>query len=193
MNISSIIGFNKEIFKQSIYKKADGVIYTEKNEPSIIKYLKVIDNNTKDYYTLYGNSQYNSFECMDDMSCIMYGDNGGDIFMTDEYSNDYIVKDFKKYNNADQILIKGNGSNSGLSEVKAVKTMLNGKRMTQLVATCMACEDNEDISEIVNRSIFLEGFDYNYLDEWVYKTMNGTKSEKKESFIKIDQYGIGQY
>ena len=105
MNISSIIGFNKEIFKQSIYKGADGVIYTEKNEPSIIKYLKVIDNSTPNYYTLYGNSQYNSFECRDDMSCIIHTDGGGDDVYQREYldGKNLYIKDFDK--DYDQIIL----------------------------------------------------------------------------------------
>ena len=114
-----------------------------------IKYLKTISKTDSNKYTLYGNSQYNNFECMDNMSCIMNGDNGGDYFRTDVYSQDYIIKDFKHNKNADQIIIKGNESNVALRSVEYED--LGGGNI-KLTATCGDCIITEEQKRIIDRN-----------------------------------------
>ena len=75
-------------------KQAHGIIYTENNKPANIKYLKVIDNNASDYYTLYGNTQSNTLECRDDKQCVMYSSGGYDEVNQYEYTKDIYVSDF---------------------------------------------------------------------------------------------------
>ena len=77
-------------------KQANGIIYTEKDKPANIKYLKVIDNNASDYYTLYGNSQSNEMECNGDRQCIIYSSGGNDEVNQYEYTKDIYVSDFDK-------------------------------------------------------------------------------------------------
>ena len=99
-------------------KDEHGRIYTERDQPTNIKYLKVIQDvdGLKDKYTLYGNTQDNKLECKDNKKCVMYGhshstnpginkNTEGDIFTLDFDSNNYTIKDFKNYEEPDKIAI----------------------------------------------------------------------------------------
>ena len=110
------------------------------------------------------------------------------IYNWDAVGNISIAKDFKENNNSDKIVIRGNGDNSGLSEVIVAKANLNGREVALLIATCSACAADQNLAGTVNRSIFLEGVDFESLDDWAFRAMYGTESEKKESLIKIIPY-----
>jgi len=110
---------HKAEFTDNSYKGMDGAIYTQKHAPTKIKYLLTSASDNLDRYTLYGNSQDNVFECKTNpwdlyidtkKDCIMYGggsQNGkGDIFILDFDSSDYIIKDFKRAEDPDKIIIQ---------------------------------------------------------------------------------------
>jgi pimeloyl-ACP methyl ester carboxylesterase len=161
-------------------KQAHGIVYTEKDNPTAIKYLKVQIPRSPDKYTLYGNTQPNAFECRDDKSCIMYGGNGHDAFVADEYSRDYIIKDFKKHDNDDKIIIRGNGSNAALTHATTKEVELDGQRAILLTATCGDCIATEREKGIINRDIYLVGVAKEEAEGWVKTAINNTKLEKEQ-------------
>lgn len=158
-------------------KGQNGTIMTEYDAPTRIKYLKVTDNSNSAYYALYGNSATNGFECRGDKDCIMYGGNGNDSFLTDENSNDYVIKDFKHNKNSDQIVIKGNGSNSALNSVE-YEVAKDG--IIKLTATCGSCQATEDQKEVINRDIYLEGVTEKEVEGWVRTAIANTQLEKEQ-------------
>jgi len=181
--MSRVAPTSKSPFKADIYKEADGVIYTERNQPRKIKYLKVIDPKKSQYYTLYGNSQANEFECKNnDKDCIMIGGGNADLFVTDEYSNDYIIRDFKKNKDFDKIIIKGNKSNSGLRSVE-YEMMNNG--IIKLIATCGECVATDRQEKIIYKNIYLEDVNFNDVDNWVKDAKSTNLQDREESPIKI--------
>ncbi|MDH5597096.1 MAG: hypothetical protein OEY44_03250, partial [Candidatus Peregrinibacteria bacterium] len=97
-------------------KQANGIIYTKRDKPEVIKYLKTVKDSST--YTLYGNTQGNEFECHDDRDCLVYGywnvdSNGrnrnetGDAILFNEHSKNYRVADFRFHEDPDIIAIEG--------------------------------------------------------------------------------------
>ena len=158
-------------------KGQNGTIITEYDAPTRIKYLKVTDNSNSTFYTLYGNSTTNGFECRGDKDCVMYGGNGNDSFLTDEYSNDYVVKDFKRNKDSDQLIIKGNGSNSALNSVE-YQVEKNGT--IKLTATCGDCQTTEEQKETIYRDIYLEDVTPEEVEGWVRTAIANTQLEKEQ-------------
>jgi len=76
-------------------KQAHGIIYTERDQPKKIKYLKTLKSNN---YALYGNTQDNKFECNDDKNCLMYTSIGNDKIIQREYSKNVYITDFDEKN-----------------------------------------------------------------------------------------------
>lgn len=88
-------------------KKAHGIIYTERDNPNSIKYLKVLKSKNSSRYTLYGNIQDNDFECNTDKDCDMYGDRGNDKFLVKKESDSFEIKDFiDNEGDGDELIVK---------------------------------------------------------------------------------------
>ena len=102
-------------------KNAHGIIYTERDDPDHIKYLKVLKSKNSNRYTLYGNTQSNTFECGVGKDCEVYGGGGDDKFTHKIQPNNLYIQDFKENeNDGDKIYIP-----DGYSDIKATKNRSN--------------------------------------------------------------------
>jgi hypothetical protein len=82
----------------------------------------------------------------------------------DEYSSDFILKDFKKRKESDQIIITGNDSNSALSDIE-YEELKSGT--IKLTVTCGTCRVTQQQKSIIDRKIYLEGVTAKEVEEWV--------------------------
>jgi hypothetical protein len=168
VDISSVIGYDKQLYQQSIYKGADGVIYTERNEPAIIKYLKVIDNNTKDYYTLYGNSRYNSFECprSEEKECIIYSDTGNDSIVEGAKYLNISVKDFANNNDKDKLYVDNGSETLFLHDFTVTPEYKDGNYGMNLTIQYAIKNDGKSVVT-EEREVFLPNHTLEEVEGWV--------------------------
>ncbi len=103
-----------KVKEESLYgllsKEYHGIIYTERDQPERIKYLKVQDGESADKNVLYGNTQVNNLECEKGFSCSAYGHTGQDAFYLGLKYGNFAIKDFKgNAADGDQLVVLGGG------------------------------------------------------------------------------------
>ena len=112
--------------------------------------------------------------------CIMYGGNGNDEFTLDPYVafrtvNNSLVKDFKKNNDSDKVVIERYDEETwGVTNIEAVKDGFNGKTVPAVKVTCGICNDADGKENVygkaMNRTIYLDNsseYDFGKVKEWV--------------------------
>jgi pimeloyl-ACP methyl ester carboxylesterase len=106
---------------RALNKPHNGVIYTEREDPDAIKYLKVLPYEGASRYTLYGTTTPNTLDCKFDKGCDMYGGSGenydqysgeriGDTFLLSLRTNHSTLLDFKSDKEPDRIQISKDSS-----------------------------------------------------------------------------------
>ena len=152
----------------------NGVIYTEKDQSTKIKYLKTIQNKYEldDRYSLFGNTQSNAFECNENMECVMYTSDGSDIINQTEYAKSIYVADFDKKN--DKVILQMHG----------LQYLIETPSVTD-ESWYESGSDNIGIIPLMGRQVALEGVSFDEVEGWVDTALNGTEEANEENPIII--------
>lgn len=138
----------------------NGIIYTEKDAPLNIKYLKIIQSgpDNPDMYTLLGNTRTNNFECKEDKDCFMLGGKGGDSFSINRHHTDSVIGDFRQNLDEDKLIV---GKDKGKPSFEYTE---NGHDHSERgVEIEIKYGGFAGSSEVV----FIEGVNLDEVEEWV--------------------------
>ncbi|MDD5305913.1 MAG: hypothetical protein PHU25_01195 [Deltaproteobacteria bacterium] len=155
---------------------ANGIIYTEQDNPYKIKYLKVLKTSGSPRYTLYGNTQSNILECSEGKDCEMFGGGGEDRFYHKIQPNSLYVEDFKaNENDGDKVFIHG-----GFSDITAVQTAPKTIRITATYKSNFG-RTNKYVNVVLENTTWnLEA-----VQGWVKVALKGTSNKKKDNPVQI--------
>ncbi len=171
---------------KALEKGAHGIIYTERDNPYHIRYLKVQTYQNPGKVTLYGNTQANTFECpkKDEKECILYTDRGGDRIMQGTKQKNIVVKDFTNNNDKDKLFVDRGSTTLFFHNFKVTSENKNGVNGINLSSQYVVMDGGEEVVAEV-RDTFLEGVTLNDVEGWVKDAKNEDGMLDSTDFDKL--------